>query len=148
VAKATETRPRVVCMWCREVMRPGNPPDTDLVSHGCCCACAMTHFPAYWEGPAECDFEVVAREHDEDSTPVELNPFTGSIRSHVGRFHVETLRCKSCHSEQTTDVEPCEEPGCQDVELDEKNSPSAPVGTSSVGNPVATGANISEDRKT
>ena len=80
---------RVVCSWCSEVMRPGNDPATDQISHGCCCACKIKYFPTLGDA-SKCQLELIEREHDEDT-----------------KEHVDTLECSRCERIVNPERVPC-----------------------------------------
>jgi len=109
VANVAATDFQVKCAWCQAIIHPGHPTGPDQISHGMCCPCKAKYFPAMdGDSGAECEFDLVEREHEIDDQPVSHNPFTDTIRYQTYSYHIDREKCVHCGMERTLDPEPCD----------------------------------------
>ena len=94
---------KVVCAWCKMVMRPGA---DENISHGCCCVCKNKYFPCIGEG-SNCQLEVINQEH-EDMMAHNNGP-------RVIPSHIDTVECRHCKRVETLEPYDCD---CAYPEID------------------------------
>ena len=110
MAKVAAADLQIVCAWCKDILHQGHPTTPDQISHGCCCPCKSKYFPTLLEtgsAGAQCEFELVEREHEEDEQPVSMNPFTDSISYKTYHVHIDHEKCIHCGMERTLEPEAC-----------------------------------------
>lgn len=110
VASGSKKPATELCAWCSKVITHGDV--LKPFTHGICWQCSAIYFPMELAGiRANCDhdFDETVTDHDTDSEPVSMNPFSGSITSRVYCFEIVTQECKKCGLVNEGETRDCQE---------------------------------------